>query len=74
MRSLEAPRGLSAELFRELEHRTTNNLQSLSAMLRQSQKQVERDPAAAIDVIDEASRRFEIMGRITGGSTVPRRP
>jgi two-component sensor histidine kinase len=62
--ALENERDLSAELFRELQHRTANNLQSISAMLRQNRKAVERDPAMALEIIDTAHRRFEIMSRI----------
>jgi two-component sensor histidine kinase len=64
LRSLEAERDLSAELFRELQHRTANNLQSVSAMLKQNRRAIERDPAVALDVLDAADQRFEIMSRI----------
>jgi two-component sensor histidine kinase len=62
--ALEKERDLSAELFRELQHRTANNLQSISAMLRQNRSAIERDPSVALEVIDTARRRFEIMSRI----------
>jgi two-component sensor histidine kinase len=64
LRALESERDLSSELFRELQHRTANNLQSISAMLRQNRSAVERDPSLALGVIDTAHRRFEIMSRI----------
>jgi two-component sensor histidine kinase len=64
LRALESERDLSAELFRELQHRTANNLQSISAMLRQNRSAIERDPSVALGVIDTAHRRFEIMSRI----------
>jgi two-component sensor histidine kinase len=64
MRALEKERDFSADLFRELQHRTANNLQSVSAMLQQNRRAIERDPASALDVIDQARRRFEIMSRI----------
>jgi two-component sensor histidine kinase len=64
LRALEGERDLSAELFRELQHRTANNLQSVSALLQQNRRAVERDPAVALDVIDTAQRRFEIMSRL----------
>src|SRR5712672_4534588 len=60
LRELEKERDLSAELFRELQHRTANNLQSISAMLRQNRSAIERDPAVALGVVDTAHRRFEI--------------
>jgi two-component sensor histidine kinase len=64
LKSLEAERDLSAELFRELQHRTANNLQSVSAMLKQNRRAVERNPAVALAVLDAAGQRFEIMSRI----------
>jgi two-component sensor histidine kinase len=64
LRALESERDLSAELFRELQHRTANNLQSISAMLRQNRNAIERDSSVALGVIDTAHRRFEIMSRI----------
>jgi two-component sensor histidine kinase len=64
LRALESERDLSTELFRELQHRTANNLQSISAMLRQNRHAIERDPSLALEVIDTARRRFEIMSRI----------
>jgi len=64
LRELEKERDLSAELFRELQHRTANNLQSVSALLRQNREAIRRDPIKAAEVIDSAERRFEIMSRI----------
>jgi two-component sensor histidine kinase len=64
LRELEKERDLSAELFRELQHRTANNLQNVSALLRQNRDAIRRDPSKAVDVIDSAERRFEIMSRI----------
>src|SRR6202051_894808 len=64
LKELEKERDLSGELFRELQHRTANNLQSVSALLQQNRRAVERDPAVALDVIATAQRRFEIMSRI----------
>src|SRR5258708_6453656 len=64
LRELEKERDLSAELFRELQHRTANNLQNVSALLRQNREAVRRDPSKALDVLDSAERRFEIMSRI----------
>jgi two-component sensor histidine kinase len=64
LRDLEQERDLSAELFRELQHRTANNLQNVSALLRQNREAIRRDPSKALDVLDSAERRFEIMSRI----------
>lgn len=64
LKALESERDLSADLFRELQHRTANNLQSISAMLRQNRNAIGRDPSPALGVIDTAHRRFEIMSRI----------
>ena len=64
LRELEKERDLSAELFRELQHRTANNLQNVSALLRQNRDAIRRDPSKAAEVIDSAERRFEIMSRI----------
>jgi two-component sensor histidine kinase len=64
LKDLEKERDLSAELFRELQHRTANNLQNVSALLRQNREAISRDPSQALDVLDSAERRFEIMSRI----------
>jgi two-component sensor histidine kinase len=64
LKELEKERDLSAELFRELQHRTANNLQNVSALLRQNRDAIRRDPGKAGEVIDSAERRFEIMSRI----------
>ena len=64
LKELEKERDLSAELFRELQHRTANNLQNVSALLRQNREAIRRDPSKAIDVVESAERRFEIMSQI----------
>jgi two-component sensor histidine kinase len=64
LRELEKERDLSAELFRELQHRTANNLHNVSALLRQNREAIRREPSRAAEVIDSAERRFEIMSRI----------
>src|SRR3979409_1379214 len=64
LKELESERDLSAELFRELQHRTANNLQSISAMLRQTRSALTRAPSVALEVLDTAHRRFETMSRI----------
>ena len=52
MKELEKERDLSAELFRELQHRTANNLQNVSALLRQNREEIRRDPGKALDVVE----------------------
>jgi two-component sensor histidine kinase len=64
LKELEKERDLSAELFRELQHRTANNLQNVSALLRQNREAIRHDPGKALDVVQSAERRFEIMSRI----------
>jgi two-component sensor histidine kinase len=64
MQALEQERDLSADLFRELQHRIANNLQSISGMMRQSRRAIEANHSVALDVIDSAERRFGIMSRI----------
>ena len=64
LKELEKERDLSAELFRELQHRTANNLQNVSALLRHNRDAIRRDPGKALDVLNSAERRFEIMSRI----------
>lgn len=51
-------------LFKELQHRVANNLASVSSMLRLNRREIARDPALALDVIDRADARIAQMGRI----------
>lgn len=53
-----------ALLFKELQHRVANNLASVSSMLRLQRRQIERDPALALPLIDRADERIEMMGRV----------
>lgn len=64
MRTLERERDLSSTLFKELQHRTANNLQVVSAMLQRNRALVLRHPETAPEVIDAAATRFEVMSRI----------
>lgn len=50
-------------LFRELQHRVSNNIQMVSALLSIQRKQV-ADPRAK-EALDEASRRLSVVGRIS---------
>jgi two-component sensor histidine kinase len=50
-------------LFRELQHRVSNNLQMVAAMLTVQRKQLE-DPAAGA-ALDEAARRLQTIGKIS---------
>src|SRR5260221_11041688 len=47
LRALEKERDFSADLFGELQHRTTNNLQSVSSSLRQNRRPIEADAPSA---------------------------
>ncbi len=51
-------------LFKELQHRVANNLASIASMLRLQRRRIERDPLSALDVIDRADERIELMGRV----------
>lgn len=53
-----------ALLFKELQHRVANNLASVASMLRLKRRQIERDPSLALEMIDRADARIELMGRI----------
>ncbi len=50
-------------LFRELQHRVSNNLQMVSALLTLQKKQVTDGAARA--ALDEAARRLGVIGRIS---------
>src|SRR5260221_2733943 len=52
------------EWIRELQLRNANDLQNDSALLRQNREAIRRDPGNAVDVVESAERRFEIMSRI----------
>lgn len=51
-------------LFKELQHRVANNLATVAAMLRLQRRQIAADPATALDAIDRANERIELMGEI----------
>ncbi|HQS95830.1 DUF4118 domain-containing protein [Novosphingobium sp. 17-62-19] len=51
-------------LFKELQHRVANNLASVSSMLRLQRRQIERDPASAMRILESADTRIELMGRV----------
>lgn len=53
-----------ALLFKELQHRVANNLASVASMLHIQRRQIARDPSVALDVIDSATARIELMGRV----------
>jgi two-component sensor histidine kinase len=50
-------------LFRELQHRVSNNLQMVAAMLTIQRRQVSDDGAKA--ALDEAARRLQTIGKIS---------
>ncbi|WP_225204658.1 sensor histidine kinase [Novosphingobium huizhouense] len=64
----EARLTLAAErerlLFKELQHRVANNLATVAAMLRMQRRQIAADPATALDAIDRANARIELMGEV----------
>lgn len=51
-------------LFKELQHRVANNLATVAAMLRLQRRQIAADPHTAVDAIDRANARIELMGEI----------
>lgn len=51
-------------LFKELQHRVANNLATVAAMLRLQRRQIAADPHTALDAIDRANARIELMGEI----------
>lgn len=61
---LEAMATHQGLLFKELQHRVANNLASVASMLRLQRRQIARNPASALDVIDRADARIELMGRV----------
>ncbi|WP_342671283.1 sensor histidine kinase [Sphingomonas sanxanigenens] len=62
-RRLAKERETSALLFRELQHRVSNNIQMVAALLS-LQKRGITDPTA-LNALDEASRRLGVIGRIS---------
>lgn len=50
-------------LFRELQHRVSNNLQMVAALLTVQRRQLQDDNAKA--ALDEAARRLQTVGRIS---------
>lgn len=50
-------------LFRELQHRVSNNLQMVAALLNLQRKQMK--DAEAREALDEAARRLAVVGRIS---------
>ncbi|MGF7150581.1 two-component sensor histidine kinase [Sphingomonas zeicaulis] len=62
-RRLAKERETSALLFRELQHRVSNNIQMVAALLS-LQKRGITDPEAS-NALDEAARRLGVIGRIS---------
>lgn len=60
---LERERDRANHLFAELQHRTANVMQNVSALLRQSIAKVRYDPRA-VDVLKVAQSRFDAMASI----------
>lgn len=59
---LDAAAQLNAELFRELQHRVSNNFQIVAATLQKARRKV-GDPAAA-EALDHASARIQSLGKL----------
>ncbi len=51
-------------LFKELQHRVANNLATVASMLRLQRRQIAAHPASALDAIDRANARIELMGEV----------
>ena len=51
-------------LFKELQHRVANNLATVAAMLRMQRRQIAAHPPTALEAIDRANARIELMGEI----------
>jgi hypothetical protein len=64
LKALESERDLSAELFRELQHRTANSLQAFPRCCGRTEAQSNAIPSVTLGVIDTARRPFEIMSRV----------
>lgn len=62
--ALQFERDRSSRLFRELQHRTANNLHSVSSLLNLSISRVRREPGAVFEVLGAVKARLETMGRI----------
>ena len=60
---LSAARERSNTLFRELQHRVANNLQSVAAFLYQRKKTLEPG-SAGVDALDGAQGRLNLMSRV----------
>lgn len=61
---LEALASHQTLLFKELQHRVANNLASVASMLRLQRRRIETEPHLAVELIDRADQRIELMGRI----------
>jgi len=62
--ALEKASDLHQQLFRELQHRVSNNLAFVGSLLKLKQKDALRDPAGAVRMLEEAEDRIHILGRI----------
>lgn len=62
--ALEKASDLHQQLFRELQHRVSNNLAFIGSLLKLKQKEALRDPASAVRLLEEAEDRIHILGRI----------
>jgi len=56
--------GAQRTMFQELQHRIANNMMFVSSVLHLQRRRVARDPDQAIDALDQASHRLELLSRI----------
>ena len=62
--ALERAADVHQQLFRELQHRVSNNLAFVGSLLKLKQKEALHDPASAVRLLEEAEERIHVMGRI----------
>jgi two-component system, sensor histidine kinase PdtaS len=69
--TLQRERDGARVLFRELQHRTANNMMFVSGFLRMHRNQIRDDPQRAAPAIDEAMARLDSFARIHRHLTEP---
>lgn len=69
--ALQRERDRSALMFRELQHRTANNLTFISGFLRMQRKDIRDNPERAMPAIEQAMHRLDAFARIHRHLTEP---
>jgi two-component sensor histidine kinase len=69
--TLQRERDRARLLFRELQHRTANNLMFISGFLRMQRNEIREAPALAGQVLDQAMQRLDSFARIHRHLTEP---